>query len=345
MTDWSGNKGEWSETYAALKLLVDPLVPASDENLRAVDGKYYVVKSVAIPGENGSFSRLTPLSSEYRLSSVARGATHAEVRNFLPDFLKAIQLGSGSFEIAAASRILKSIGFRTFKAASATKIDIMLTLPSLGGGQDADLGFSIKSQLGSPSTLLNASSATNIVFGVNGLSPAQMDIAIDGKYADLRGFLSEGNCEYLEVNSPVFSDNLEYFGSDFPKKLGQLVLAQFLNGSASNLREAVSIWAANRGEAAERKLLFQLKGFLRSSALGMRPNSPWAGDLEGYGGYLIVGKNGELSCLHLENDDVFKNYLVQNTRFDWPKSELWLRPEPLDNLLRFAVNFQIRFLR
>ena len=41
-----GNKGEWSEFYAFLKLLVDKKVHGADENLKIIEDLHYPVRKI-----------------------------------------------------------------------------------------------------------------------------------------------------------------------------------------------------------------------------------------------------------------------------------------------------------
>ena len=345
---WAGNKGEWSESYTFLKLLTNPLVSAANSQLSLVPGKYYVAKRIVVPFSTQGPVEFAPLAESYKYSENAPGVSIQRIKAALPKFLEAIQSGTGAFEIPQISELFLDMGLDGFKAASGKKMDIYLTLPSLGGGQDLDLGFSIKSQLGSASTLFNASGATNIDFEILGGTFEVEDFS-GLKYHESRSLIRarEVRLQYLKPQNETFLNNLEFFGSDFPSKLASLVENAFLDqNSGSTLIENIQIWAAdNGGQIAEQKLVYQLKNFLRATALGMRPGSPWAGDLEGYGGYIIVAKNGDLMCLHLENDDEFKSYLLQNTRFDFPKDELFSKPHKVEGKLVFPINFQIRFIK
>ena len=259
--------------------------------------------------------------------------------------LTEISEGERAFSSPTTQGIYERMGLSKFKAASTQKVDIELELPSLGGGQDATLGFSIKSMLGSPSTLFNASSTTNIRFSIQTDQTPEADL-LSLKYHELRPHLQGQTIRYEGFELETFKDNLEFFGSDFPEKLASIVLAAYLGTGTTTLTEAITLWAADNGlQLAESKFAFQMKNFLRSTALGMKPGTPWQGDLEGYGGYIIVKPDGDLACLHLENDDDFKNYLLSHTKLDFPKSSLFSQSTVENGALNFSVNFQIRFLR
>jgi len=341
---WTSNKGEWSEAYTFLRLLVNPLVSAANDDLEAKPGKYYLVKGINVAIDSSEVT-VRPMESKYALMDSAKGVTSDEIRSSLPQILNEINSGERAFSIPIAQSIFERMGLNKFKAASSKKVDIELELPSLGGGQDAKLGFSIKSMLGSASTLFNASSTTNIRFSFTPSKVTPQEI-LGLKYHELRPFLQGEQISLEGFELETFKDNLEFFGSDFPEKLAQIVLTAYLGSGTTTLTEAITLWSAdNGGQIAASKLTFQMKNFLRSTALGMRPGSPWQGDLEGYGGYLIVKPDGDLVCLHLENDDDFRSYLLSHTKFDFPKSSLFSRSSIQGSELHFSVNFQIRFIK
>src|SRR5690606_33043554 len=73
-------------------------------------------------------------------------------------------------------------------------------------------------------------------------------------------------------------------------------------------------------DATEKEIINILKTYLRSSALGMVPAKTWDGELKAYGGYIVVLNDGRLVCYHLLNDDEFRTYLFENTKFDTPST-------------------------
>ena len=341
---WTSNKGEWSEAYTFLRLLTNPIISAADDYLEMKPGKYYVVKGLTLTTENQTFL-VRPMEARYSFSESSSGVSNEEISDSLPKILHEISEGESAFSSPTTQRLFERMGLTKFKAASSQKVDIELELPSLGGGQDAKLGFSIKSMLGSPSTLFNASSTTNIRYS---FSPEDLDPSglVDLKYHELRPYLKDKPITFEGFDLEIFKDNLEFFGIDFPQKLAAVVLSAHVGAGTRTLSEAITIWAAdNGGQLAADKFTFQMKNFLRATALGMRPGTPWKGDLEGYGGYIIVKPNGDLACLHLENDDDFRSYLLNHTRLDFPKSSLFSASHVEKERLYFSVNFQIRFIK
>ena len=77
----------------------------------------------------------------------------------------------------------------------------------------------------------------------------------------------------------------------------------------------------------------------------MVPSRPWDTYLNTYGGYLVVKENGDLVCYHLYNDDQFKDYLYNNTRFETPSTSRhgFGKIYEEDGELKLKLNLQIRF--
>lgn len=345
MSLWTSNKGEWSEAYVLLKLLVDPALVASDSELNPVDGKYYVVKQIIWRSKDEE-RILTPKANFYTSeSNPSQSVTLDEIREALPKILIAISEGERAFPIPIVQDIYERMGLQSFKMSSTKKIDISLVIPSMGGVQDRELGFSIKSQLGSNSTLLNASTTTNIRYSVQGEDALKaLGSKGLGHYrANLEAVHSNsGSLVFDEFQSETFSSNLRNFSSDFPEFYAELVRTYVTGESKTRfINELTTVSSNSASEVSQRT--YQVKSFLRAVALGLVPGSEWSGKLAGYGGYIVVKRSGELVCLHLENDDEFKDYLFENTAFDIPKNDLFQNPEVINGELKIYLNAQIRF--
>lgn len=116
-----------------------------------------------------------------------------------------------------------------------------------------------------------------------------------------------------------------------------------------NLKELCELTGAkNLYGMGEKEISFKVKAFLRAIALGMVPNTEWDTYLSTYGGYIVVRDDGLLLCYHLYNDDDFKDYLFNNTKFDTPSSTRHQfgtiyfddNSQPMINL-----NLQVRFVK
>ena len=62
----------------------------------------------------------------------------------------------------------------------------------------------------------------------------------------------------------------------------------------------------------------KVKELLTNIMLGMIPAKMWTGDYEATGGYIIVKEDGDVVCYNIYNRYDFRNYMLDNTRFDTP---------------------------
>lgn len=192
----AGNRGEWSEVYTLMKLLADGRVYAADENLEKMDAVFYPIIKI-IRNETGSCevhyniesnsdkkcTENTPLSGGHIMITTEKrnGDTVIPIskfEKFSKILLEKIRNSQGSsFFIEEIDDFLKVINCGKLKASSKDKTDIKMMVHDLKTGVNPTLGFSIKSMLGNPSTLLNTSNATNFTYEITG-------IQIDGSKID-----------------------------------------------------------------------------------------------------------------------------------------------------------------
>ncbi|ANI89572.1 hypothetical protein A9P82_09875 [Arachidicoccus ginsenosidimutans] len=224
--------------------------------------------------------------------------------------------------------------------------------------QSEELGFSIKSQLGSASTLLNAGKTTNFIYKINELNLTSKQIAeinainTKSKIKDRIEKLKElkGKLQFENTESSVFENNLVLIDSALPKIVSE-ILFLFFTSPHSKISDLVAeISKANPlgYNLANHHLFYsyKIKHFLTDIALGMMPSKVWTGELDGTGGHLVVKDNGEILCYHIYNRNEFEDYLYANTKLETASST---RHEfgtvYKDNeQLYFKLNLQIRFL-
>ena len=60
--------------------------------------------------------------------------------------------------------------------------------------------------------------------------------------------------------------------------------------------------------------------FLIESAMGMTSETEWLGDYDATGGAIICKKNGDVLCFHVYDFNLFRKYLLANTRFEQPST-------------------------
>ncbi|MDE7150577.1 MAG: HpaII family restriction endonuclease, partial [Bacteroidales bacterium] len=170
----TGNVGEWSEIYALIKLLGEGKVYAGDQNLEKIKDLFYPIVMIIRQEKSNVYNYkvvnpdiviATPEGWELlRLPS-------SEFLKQAESLLGAIQrkpAGARSFPVAKTQAFMDKIYCQTLRASSSDKTDIRIILHDQRTKMDKTMGFSIKSQLGGDSTLLNASCATNFVYRIEG---------------------------------------------------------------------------------------------------------------------------------------------------------------------------------
>ena len=173
------------------------------------------------------------------------------------------------------------------------------------------MGFSIKSQLGGDSTLLNASKATNFNFKVTGVDLSDDEITAINSINPKRNKVIErvnaitkkgASLVFDKVDNSTFRNNLIMLDGDLPVIIANLLLEQ-LNTGVSTLKElAEKITETNPlkyelGQASP-FYSYKIKHLLTSAALGLMPATAWSGKFDANGCYLVVKKDGEIRCYH-----------------------------------------------
>lgn len=175
----SGNKGEWSEIYTLFKLLGDGKVYAGDANMNKMELYYPIINVIREESKRYVYSPdvkqnvviIDEDGNEFAKISMDRFIEESE------KLLKRIKAADErAFKILSTQEFMKEVGCTKLKAPSKDKADIHIVIHDLRTGMRPLLGFSIKSQLGSASTLLNAGTPTNITYKVTGYELSDEEI-------------------------------------------------------------------------------------------------------------------------------------------------------------------------
>ena len=167
------NKGEWSEAYAFVKLIGEGKVFASDEDLNKLSNKIYPIMKVFKDEIEKYYETNTDEGIVNMVNYDGDIIATFESSKFIDIADKSLDIISNaegrSFEVPIMKNFLNDIGIITFKSSSAKKEDIKMELFDLILDKSDILTFSIKSEIGSKPTLLNASGLTNFTFEVEGI--------------------------------------------------------------------------------------------------------------------------------------------------------------------------------
>ena len=165
----TGNKGEWSEIYTLLKLLGEGKVYAGDQNLNKIQDLFYPIIMILRQEKEGTFNYKLQNSDVVIQTPEGEELLRIPASVFLMEaekLLMAINKNVGAFAIPQIEIFMNQIHCHSLKAKSSDKTDIKIILHDRRTKMNSEMGFSIKSQLGGNSTLLNASKATNFNFKI-----------------------------------------------------------------------------------------------------------------------------------------------------------------------------------
>lgn len=221
----SGNKGEWSEIYALFKLLSDKQLFAGDADLNKVEELFYPIIKIIRNESGGNFEY--EINGDLVIISGGKEELRIPVKTFTAQSVKllaTIKASNGAFSIPEIETFMNSINCGSLKAKSNSKSDIQIVIHDQRINQTAELGFSIKSQLGGQATLLNAGKTTNLIYQILDFQPTENQIRsineIDtkSKIKDRIENIKQlgGNLNYISLEQDVFKNNLVLIDSLLP---------------------------------------------------------------------------------------------------------------------------------
>jgi len=355
----TANKGEWSEIYALLKIISEKQIFAGDSDLERIEKLIFPVIRILRDETNGTFEfsyidNLVLIKNGKSTIKIPVAEFHKNASHLLKELKKKTQ---SSFSIPEIERFIYSFGSQSIKAKSTVKSDIRIVIHDPRTGTDPELGFSIKSQLGSPATLLNAGKTTNFIYELDkSITKAAIfeinSIDTNSKIKDRLKKINQFNVnlKYNSIESNIFANNLTLIDSALPKIISEILILFFTTNlsKVSDLIAEVSKKNPLKFNLTNKHpfYLYKLKRFLTDVALGMTPSKVWEGKVDATGGYLVVKNNGEILCYHIYNRNEFEEYLLRNTKLDTASSSRHNFGEIYEegNKLYFKLNLQIRFI-
>lgn len=362
MNKIKANKGEWSEFYTLLKLLDEQKLYAADENLDKLKDIFYpVLKIITAKGSGREMSYDLDNSEDIKFfnpnTTTITLVKKSTIKSHIAEIFDAIKSANiSTFEIPIAEEILNDLGRPVIKGYSTKKSDIVLVIHDIRTGINPEVGFSIKSQVGGASTLLNAGgNTTNFIYEIENFTgnPDEINsIDTSSKVRDrINALLDSGaSLKFIGIGSKVFMENLTKIESLMPAIIAQMLIIYY-SGKASAMAK-INQYLGTK----EFPLLitlnpqpgfyeFKIKHFLMNVALGMTPARTWDGLLPANGGYIVVREDGEIVCYHMYNQDAFRDYLFNHTKLETPSTTRhgFGKVYKEDDRYYIKLNLQIRF--
>ena len=355
----TGNKGEWSELYALFRLLGEGKVHAGDADLNKLDMYYPILNIIR---EESKKYEYKPNKEQNIVVIDEDGNEYARISmdKFMEESSKLLESIKGAseraFEVPDAECFMSQIGCTKIKAPSQDKADIHIVIHDLRTNMTPLLGFSIKSQLGSASTLLNAGTTTNIRYKIEGGNMSDEEIAeinsIEDHLPRMEALVNRGyKLAFSDVEHQTFKNNLLFLDTCMPEFIARCLICDSMPNATSSIKEAVERVAQENpfnftGKNIVAFYEHKMKVLLLDAALGMTPAKEWTGRYDANGGYLVVKKDGDILCYHFYNRNDVEDYLYYNTRFERASRSRYnfgslYRGE--DGEVYVKLNLQIRF--
>lgn len=331
---------------------------AGDVNLNKVEDLFYPIIKIIRIENGGNFE----YAIEGNLVIISGGIEELRipVKTFLTksaELLTEIKGSTGSFSIPEIETFMKSINCQTLKAKSTSKTDIRIVIHDQRINQTAELGFSIKSQLGGEATLLNAGKTTNFIYQVLDFKATSVEIESINEI-DTRSKIKDrieaikskgGQLKFINLEQDIFKNNLVLIDSLLPNIVAE-ILNTFFTTSLSSIKDLTENINSNNPINYDNKYShsfyeYKIKRFLTDVALGMTPSKVWSGVYDATGGYLIVKENGDVLCYHIYNRNQFEDYLFANTKLETASSTRhdFGKIYEENGCFYFKLNLQIRF--
>lgn len=351
----SGNKGEWSELYAFMKLLSQGRVYAANENVEKIDDVFYPILKIMREEQKGQSIDYVITDENINIevqSKTIMTVSRKELDDSANRLLREISAHSGSFELEEIADFVNGIKVTKIKAPSSDTTDISMQIEDIHTNYIRNVGFSIKSEVGNAPTLLNAGKTTNFIYKITDITSEQAEeinaintkTKIKDRVKAIKDF--SGCISYADMEHQGFKRNLIMVDSSMPQIIGNMLL-YYYEEDVKECDKLVKL-AGERdplGYGDAMMYEYKFKKFLCSCALGMKPAKKWDGLDEANGGYIIVKADGEILAYHIYNRNFFEQYLLDNTILERASTSrheyMSLYEEDEEMFIKF--NLQVRF--
>ena len=346
------NRGEWSELYVALYLLEHPNLQIADSNLNVIQKDIFVFKDIIRPASSNIRYYAVALNEAESVPQTEKPASQeiliSGAREKVYYKIISAPTGGGSFSFSGLS---SSDHKGKLKAKSKIKADLIANVDDLIIKQSIEVGYSIKSMMGSPSTLLNASSATNFEYVVHGLNKKEIQrinsIRTRTKLKDrLQKIIDLGGIiKFQGMTNETFEKNLQMIDTQMPQIIGNVLLESYKSGN----KNLLYLFANSPLIKTESIAYKKLSDLLEAISFGMFPTKIWDGCLEVNGGILISKKDGNVVLLDsIYHKKEVQKFLVEQTRLDSPSTSRYHMLELREDDTKkgtycFTLNLQIRY--
>ena len=368
------NKGEWSEPYAAIRILGDGKLYIADENGHKNPSEWMDVlelirhetreRIVIYRYQENNVDIDIYVNSELILSVPA--PAFLEMADELSTEIRAGR--KSSFDVSETiQEFLKHIELKHIKAANIDKSDVFLSIRDPRAGVVREhIGFSIKSEFGQDPTLFNTAKASAFIYKLSGVSRQEMEYI--NSMVDSQGHAAVSErCDYLIEHGktpsfyglPVairsghkaFQENLDLIDPRLVTVIERMLWNHFFlhesTVDCAPLLETIIKQNPCRLTRPETKYPYMFKSFLYAAYCGMTASTLWDGTSQVNGGFIKVSASGEVLAHYALESDAFKTYLFNNCYLEFPSTDEkhgnYAKVYEENGEYYFRLNFQIRY--
>lgn len=377
-----GNKGEWSEPYAAIRMIGEKKLFLADES----DNKN--------PNEWMDIIELIRYETNDRIVKYKYKSENVVVDIYINDELiisvdanqfilfanklaEEIRTGNGkSFSISDdILSFLHHIEINHIKAKNIDKSDVFLSIMDPRASIVRNhIGFSIKSEFGENPTLFNTAKSSAAVYKISKMTDDLMNeinqlfVSQTDKNGKIKMHVAVGErcrkiiqsgCKVKFVGFPIasrakcaaFEENLDLIDPRLPIVIATILSNHFFGHSSNTnidkvLNEIIEINPCGLTRP-DIKYPYMMKSFLYAAYCGMTASTLWNGTSQVNGGMIKVKNSGDVIAYYALESDLFKTYLYNNCYLEFPSTDEkhgdYAKVYKQNNEYYFNLNFQIRY--
>ena len=352
----SFNRGEWSEFYGVLFLLVRPEMVIVDSNLNPINRLVHIVKEVILDSRyqlkysiNDETGEIYVYADENYIRSFSVDEIEHERARLLDAIINHVA-SDGAFEIPEIDSFVDEMTSGvSFKAGSWHKHDLSINSLDTISNNVVNLKYSVKSSLGSPATILNASQNTNFKYKllnfpveyIDAVNNIETRTKLLDRIAAIRN-IPGVDIQFDSVVSPEFDFNLRMIDTNLPEYLANALLYSY----EYNNKILKEIFCQANPFLDERIALRKLGDFLNGISFGFVPGTRWNGVYSVNGGLIIVKANGSVVVLDLVYfPQEVANYIINESKLDSPSTHRYHMLELFEENgeVFFTLNLQVRY--
>ena len=344
----TANKGEWSEIYAALRILGDgKLYMADAEGNKDPDEWMDVQELIRHEAANRIITYSTDKENSHidiAVNNIHKTSVAASEFSLMADRLgEEIRMGKGrAFTISSElEEFLSKVEIENTKAKSVDKSDIFLSARDPRSSViRKNIGFSVKSEFGQNPTLFNTAKASAVVYKVHGMNDDLME-KINSLYDSKNHVAVSDRCEALKRNCC----SLEFVGFPVVSRSKEKMAAFEENLDIVTRRVAEK--NPCKVSRPEEKYEYMIKAFIYAAYCGMTASKLWDGNSKVNGGFIKIDGDGEVAAHYALESDAFKSYLFKNCYLEFPSTDEghgnYAKVYKEGDEYYFRLNFQIRY--